>query len=117
MKDFLVGFLDHIYDMRGSQIIINRNCNTENFRFVLGVAKSLSIRADILGTVYMSPVCRANTIKPGARFHYNFLLKTILLYMQTGLARLGGISLDSNGAPGQPGLNLSMQMHKPGKPG
>ena len=24
--------------------------------------------------------------------------------MQTGLARLGGISLDSNGAPGQPGL-------------
>ena len=35
-------------------------------------------------------------------------IKTILLYMQTGLARLGGISLDSNGALGQPGLNLSM---------
>ena len=26
--------------------------------------------------------------------------------MQTGLARLGGISLGSNGAHGQPGLNL-----------
>ena len=55
----------------------------------------------------MSPVCRASPFKQGARFHYNFLLKTILLYMQSGLARLGGISLDSNGAPGQPGLNLS----------
>ena len=60
-----------------------------------------------LGAVYMSPVCRASPFKQGARFHYNFLLKIILLYMQSGLARLGGISLDSNGAPGQPGLNLS----------
>ena len=54
-----------------------------------------------LGAVYMSPVCRASPFKRGARFHYNFLLKIILLYMQTGLAHLGGISLDSNGAPGQ----------------
>ena len=52
----------------------------------------------------MSPVCRANQFKRGARFHYNFLLKIVLLYMQTGLARLGGISLDYNGVPGQPGL-------------
>ena len=61
-----------------------------------------------LGAVYMSPVCRASPLKRGTRFHYNFLLEITLLYMQTGLARLGGISLDSNGAPGQPGLNLSM---------
>ena len=62
----------------------------------------------------MSPVCRASPFKPGTRFHYNFLLKIILLYMQTGLARFSGTSLDSNGAPGQRGLNLSMQTHKPG---
>ena len=52
--------------------------------------------------------CRASPFKRGARFHCNFISKTILLYMQTGLACLGGISLDSNGAPDQPGLNLSM---------
>ena len=34
--------------------------------------------------------------------------------MQTGLARLGGISLDSNGAPGQPGLNLPCKCISPG---
>ena len=82
----------------------------------------------------MSPVCRASPfktrcpfhynfllkiillyiqtglarLKRGARFHYNFLLKIILLYIQTELACLGGISLDSNGTPGQPGLKLSM---------
>ena len=33
--------------------------------------------------------------------------------MYIGLACLGGISLGSNGAPGQLGLNLSMQTHKP----
>ena len=52
----------------------------------------------------MSPVCRASPFKRGAQFHYNFLLKVILLHMQTGLARLGGISLNSNGVPGQPGF-------------
>ena len=66
------------------------------------------IQRIVIEAVYMSQVCRASPFKRGARFHYNFLLKIILLYMQTGLARLGGISLDSNGAPGQPGLNLSM---------
>ena len=64
--------------------------------------------AYFLGAVYMSPVCGASPFKRGVRFHYNFLSKIILLYMQNGLARLGGIPLDSNGAPGQPGLNLSM---------
>ena len=52
----------------------------------------------------MSLVCRASPFKRGTWFHYNFLLKIILLYVQTRLARLGGISLDSNGVPGQPGL-------------
>ena len=50
----------------------------------------------------------ASPLKRGARFHYNFLLKIILLYMQAGLAHLDGISLDPNGVPGQPGLNLSI---------
>ena len=44
-----------------------------------------------LGAVYMSRASPFNI--------YNFLLKIILLYMQTGLASLVGISLDSNGAP------------------
>ena len=60
------------------------------------------LRVSGLDAVYMSPVCRAIPFQRGARFHYIVLLKTILLYMQTGLARLGGISLDSNGVPGQP---------------
>ena len=51
---------------------------------------------------------RASPFGPGARFHYNFLLKIVLLCMQTGLDRLGGISLDSNRATGQSGLSLSM---------
>ena len=49
----------------------------------------------------MSPVCRGSPFKRGVRFHYNFLLKIVLLYMQTGLARLGGISLQSNEVPGK----------------
>ena len=53
-----------------------------------------------LGAAYMSLVCPASPFKRGARFPFTL--------HATGLARLGGISLDSNGAPGQPGLNLSM---------
>ena len=62
----------------------------------------------------MSPVGRASPFKRGARFHHNLLLKIILLYMQPGLARLGGISLDSNVAPGQPGLICHVNAYKPG---